>query len=244
MVPYLQKMSKSIPSLLLCTPEPTYSGSVFGIDEAGRGCLAGPVVAACVAFDWLNPQAIKALDTEVMIRDSKLMTRRQRQESAEAIKKAAVAWGIGVIDAATIDEVNILQATFRAMRKAVGDAEERGMRELRDDRGRKTRNAINDVFASVGMRFLIDGNKKVPEVAWEQEAIVDGDAKVFSIAAASILAKEHRDSLMEAFHAQDPRYGFEKHKGYGTKAHYAAIAEYGVTPLHRKTFLKKITGID
>lgn len=207
-------------SLLISTPELASHETIFGIDEAGRGCLAGPVVAACVAFDWSRRGIVEALDRDVVIRDSKLMTRIQRQKSAEAIRRVALLWGVGVVDAAMIDEINILQATFEAMRRAVGDVElpEGGM----------------------SARFLVDGNRRVPGVDWEQEAIVDGDAKVFSIAAASILAKEYRDSLMDAFHEEDPRYGFAQHKGYGTKAHYAAIAQYGVTPLHRKTFLKNI----
>lgn len=197
-------------------------GLVFGIDEAGRGCLAGPVVAACVAFDWTQPEVIRLLDERAVIRDSKLMTREQRQRSAEAIREAAMAFGVGVVGPDIIDEINILQATFEAMRRAVGDAEF----------------VVGSAIAEA--RHFIDGNKKVPGVDWAQEAIIDGDAKVFSIAAASILAKEYRDSLMDALHKEDSRYGFAQHKGYGTKVHYAAIAQYGVTPFHRKTFLKKI----
>jgi ribonuclease HII len=231
MILYLQKMGKSFPSLLLRTVEPSYAGWVFGIDEAGRGCLAGPVVAACVAFDWTKPEAIRALDKEVTIRDSKLMTRVQRQKAAEAIQNVAVTWGVGGVDAAIIDEINILQATFEAMRRAVGDAW---------DAGPLVKIGMTKGTMTAGTRYLVDGNKTVPGVDWEQEAIIDGDAKVFSIAAASILAKEHRDSLMDAFHEEDSRYGFAQHKGYGTRVHYVAIAQHGVTSLHRKTFLRNI----
>lgn len=213
-------------SLLSSTPESSFEDCVFGIDEAGRGCLAGPVVAACVAFDWVKIDAIQALDAAVTIRDSKLMTRAQRREASVAIREVAVAWGVGVVDVEMIDEINILQATFEAMRRAVGMC-------------RDTDRTDGDGYDGCEqVRFLVDGNKKVPGVDWEQEAIIDGDAKVFSIAAASILAKEHRDSFMDALHVQYPDYAFDRHKGYGTKAHYEAIAKYGVTPFHRKTFLK------
>lgn len=216
-------------SSLLSSFERDLGGVVFGIDEAGRGCLAGPVVAACVAFDWTKPDEVAVLNDRVVIRDSKLMTRAQRQEAAQAIQEVAMAWGVGVVDAATIDDINILQATFEAMRRAV--------RDLRGDGSWEKRGMVRDA-GTINARYLVDGNKKVPGVDWHQEAIIDGDAKVFSIAAASILAKEHRDSLMDAVHAAYPDYAFDRHKGYGTKAHYAAIAAHGVTPLHRKTFLK------
>ena len=191
-------------------------GSVFGIDEAGRGCLAGPVVAACVVFDWSDEKMIRALDRRVIIRDSKLMSRVQRQESAKAIQEVAVAFGVGVVESEVIDEINILQATFEAMRKAA--------------RG---------IMHADGI-YLIDGNKTVPNVLWNQRAIVSGDAKVFSIAAASILAKEHRDALMDKLHESYPVYGFAQHKGYGTKMHREAILQFGPSPFHRRTFLKKL----
>jgi ribonuclease HII len=210
-------------SLLVEAPELERKGIVFGVDEVGRGCLAGPVVAACVAFDWSKPEVIIELNDRVVIRDSKLMSRAQRVEAAKAIREVAVSFGIGEVDSATIDEINILQATFEAMRKAVGDA---------------TDGDGCDGYERA--HHFIDGNQRVPGVDWEQEAIVDGDAKVFSIAAASIIAKEYRDSLMEVLHETYPQYGFAQHKGYGTKQHYAAIVEHGIIAEHRKSFLKKL----
>ncbi len=167
-------------------------GIVFGVDEVGRGCLAGPVVAACVAFDWSKPEVICELNDRVVIRDSKLMSRVQRMKAAKAIREVATVFGIGEVDSVTIDEINILQATFEAMRRAVGDACRRERFE--------TVPYVRDVT-----RFMIDGNKTVPGVDWNQEAIIDGDAKVFSIAAASIVAKEYRDSLMEVLHETYPQ---------------------------------------
>lgn len=215
-------------SLLEHALEREKGGLVFGIDEVGRGCLAGPVVAACVAFDWSKPEVIAELNDRVVIRDSKLMSRVQRVEAAKLIREVAVSFGIGEVDAVTIDEINILQATFEAMRRAVG-----GSWEVMKLGG-------NEVRGEGKIHYFIDGNQKIPGVDWEQEAIVDGDAKVFSIAAASIIAKEYRDSLMEVLHETHPQYGFAQHKGYGTKQHYAALAEHGIISEHRRSFLKKI----
>lgn len=203
-------------------------GMIFGVDEVGRGCLAGPVVAACVAFDWSKPEVISDVNDRVVIRDSKLMSRAQRIEAAKAIREVAISFGIGEVDSATIDEMNILQATFEAMRRAVGGSYE------------EKKLGSYEVGGEGRIHYFIDGNQTVPGVDWEQEAIIDGDAKVFSIAAASIIAKEHRDSLMEVLHETYPQYGFAQHKGYGTKQHYAAIAEHGIIAEHRKSFLKKI----
>jgi ribonuclease HII len=203
-------------SLLLHTPERSRGGSIAGIDEVGRGCVAGPVVAACVVFSWDSFSELEALDRRVRIRDSKLMTRAQRTLGAELIREHALFVGVGLVEADVIDEINILQATFEAMRLA-----------------QKAAGCPPDTF------YFIDGNKTVPEVSWRQKAVVDGDAQIFSIAAASIIAKEYRDSLMERLHEQYPSYFFAKHKGYGTKEHYAAIQAHGILPVHRKTFLKR-----
>ncbi len=215
-------------SLLENTLERGRNGMIFGVDEVGRGCLAGPVVAACVAFDWSKPEVIAELNDRVVIRDSKLMSRVQRVEAAKAIREVAVSFGIGEVDSVTIDEINILQATFEAMRRAVGRS------------GEVMKLGSNEVGSEVSTHYFIDGNQKVPGVDWDQETIVDGDAQVFSIAAASIIAKEYRDSLMEVLHETYPQYGFAQHKGYGTKQHYAAIAEHGIIAEHRRSFLKKI----
>ncbi len=216
-------------SLLSSPLEYTLNGIVFGVDEVGRGCLAGPVVAACVAFDWSKPEIVRALNERVVIRDSKMMSRKQRSEAAQAIREVAMSFGVGEVDAVTIDKINILQATFEAMRRAVATSVTTDVAGRRDD--------------PTGRLYLIDGNKTVPNVDWEQEAIIDGDAKVFSIAAASIVAKEYRDQLMETLHETYPQYGFAQHKGYGTKQHYAAIAEHGIISEHRRTFLKKVIGL-
>lgn len=183
---------------------------ICGIDEAGRGPLAGPVCAAAVI---LRP------DTEIEgLNDSKKLTEKKRELLFPIIKEKAAAYGIGFASEQEIDEINILNATFLAMKRA---AEQLSVQP--------------DLF-------LVDGNQKprigdVPEVT-----VVKGDAKSMSIAAASVLAKVSRDHYMLEMAEKYPQYDFEKHKGYGTKLHYEKIAEYGISPIHRRTFLKKILG--
>lgn len=181
--------------------------AVCGVDEAGRGPLAGPVVAAAVIL----PQGI-ALPG---VNDSKKITEKKREILFDFVKENALAYGIGEASETEIDEINILQATFVAMRRAIEALQ------------------IPADFA------LIDGNR-IAGLSIPAETVVGGDGRVLSIAAASILAKVTRDRYMREMAVQYPQYGFEKHKGYGTKAHYAAIAEHGICPLHRKTFLKKV----
>lgn len=188
----------------------------IGVDEVGRGCLAGPVVTGAVMFDWSKPEAIYDLAKRVSIHDSKTLSRTQRKESAAAIREVAIGVGIGQIDAREIDEINILQATLRAMKIAV-----ESIVELEDRKHRLV---------------LVDGNQRIPEFMIHQETVIGGDAKIFSIAAASIIAKEHRDSMMEEFDKEFPGYNFSSHKGYGTKAHCEAIRLIGLSPLHRTTF--------
>lgn len=183
----------------------------IGVDEVGRGCLAGPVVAGAVMFDWGNPDPILSLAQQFPICDSKTLSRKQRKETSAAIRAVALAIGVAEIDSAIIDEINILQATLRAMKGAV---ERVGRGEV----------------------VFVDGNQRIPHLSMVQETIIDGDAKIFSIAAASIVAKEYRDSLMEQFDEEFPGYDFSSHKGYGTKAHIAAIRLLGLTPIHRRTF--------
>jgi ribonuclease HII len=180
---------------------------IAGIDEAGRGPLAGPVVAAAVVFE---PGAfIPGVD------DSKKLSPRVRSELFDQILGNALAVGIGSVDNAVIDEINILNATFLAMDRAVG---------------------------SLGIRpghLLIDGNLFRPGPAASGipfSTVVGGDGECFSIAAASIVAKVARDRLMEDFDRQYPGYGFAKHKGYGTADHRAAILRLGVSPIHRRSF--------
>lgn len=181
--------------------------AVCGVDEAGRGPLAGPVVAAAVIL----PQGIELPG----VNDSKKITEKKRELLFDFVKENALAYGIGEASETEIDEINILQATFLAMRRAIEALQ------------------IPADFA------LIDGNR-IAGLSIPAETVVGGDGRVLSIAAASILAKVTRDRYMREMAEQYPQYGFEKHKGYGTKAHYAAIAEYGICPLHRKTFLKKV----
>ena len=183
----------------------------IGVDEVGRGCLAGPVVAGAVIFDWSKVDAIRELADQFVIRDSKTLSRERRRSTAEAIRNAALAIGIAEIDAKEIDEINILQATLKAMKNAVEELGRTGI-------------------------VLVDGNQRIPNLSIAQETIIGGDGKVFSIAAASIIAKEYRDVLMEEFDLEFPGYDFSSHKGYGTKTHQAAIRSIGLSPIHRKTF--------
>ncbi len=184
-------------------------GNICGIDEAGRGPLAGPVCAAAVI---LPPHLeIPGLD------DSKKLTDKRRRELMPIIKEQAIAWGIGFASHEEIDEINILQATFLAMERALENME------------------IKPDFA------LIDGNRE-KDFGLPVKTVVKGDSLSANIAAASVLAKVTRDDLMEAMAQEYPGYGFEIHKGYGTKAHYAALRSLGPCAIHRMSFLKKFYG--
>ncbi len=183
---------------------------VCGIDEAGRGPLAGPVHAAAV---------ILPIGLEIEgLNDSKKLTEKKREQLFDVICEKAIDYSIGIATEKEIDEINILNATFLAMHRAV-----EGLK-------------IKPDYA------LIDGNQypKIPFVT--EETVVKGDAKSMSIAAASILAKVSRDRFMLEKAKEYPEYCFEKHKGYGTKVHYEAIKEFGPSPIHRMTFLKKFYG--
>jgi ribonuclease HII len=178
-------------------------GLIAGVDEAGRGPLAGPVVAAAVILDDLNP--IMGLT------DSKKLTALKRERLYDEIRAKALCCSIAEATVEEIDELNILQATLLAMRRAV-----EGLR-LKPT------------------KVLVDGNR-LPVLNILAEAIVKGDSKVQAISAASILAKVHRDRWCQELHAQYPQYGFDAHKGYGTVAHLQALKEHGATPWHRKSF--------
>ncbi len=182
---------------------------VCGIDEAGRGPLAGPVCAAAVILP--RGLEIPGLD------DSKKLTDKRRRELMPIIKEQAIAYGIGFASHEEIDEINILQATFLAMGRALAQL------------------LVRPDFT------LIDGNRE-KDFGLPVKTVVKGDSLSASIAAASILAKVTRDDLMEAEALKYPQYRFEVHKGYGTKAHYAALTEHGPSPIHRMTFLKKFYG--
>jgi ribonuclease HII len=177
---------------------------VAGVDEAGRGPLAGPVTAAAVVL----PK-----DANIAyLNDSKKLTPKRREELFEIIKQKALFYSIQSVDNETIDKINILQATFLAMRNCITDL--------------KVKPSI----------CLIDGNHKIPNISLPQEAIIGGDAKSASIAAASILAKVTRDRIMLEYAKEYPQYFFDKHKGYGTKLHMDTLQKYGSCPIHRKTF--------
>ena len=182
---------------------------IAGVDEAGRGPLAGPVCAAAV----LLPFGLEIPG----LNDSKKLTDKKRSELYDVIVEKALAYGIAMVDEKVIDEINILQATFRAMEDAMLQL------KVKPD------------------LVLIDGNRS-RDFPFLVETVVKGDSLSANIAAASILAKVTRDRFMEKMALEYPDYGFEIHKGYGTKAHYAAIAEHGPSAIHRRTFLKKFYG--
>lgn len=180
---------------------------VAGIDEAGRGPLAGPVVAASV---------ILPKDCEILyLNDSKQLSAKRRDELFDEIKQKAIAYGIGIVSHGRIDDINILQATYEAMREAIGRMSEKQNPDL----------------------LLVDA-VHIPDVDIKQVGIVKGDAKSVSIAAASILAKVTRDRFMVEMDKLYPEYGFASHKGYGSKSHIEAIKKYGASPIHRQTFIK------
>ena len=195
----------------------TVGGSLVaaGTDEAGRGPLAGPVVAACVVL----PEDFDVIGVD----DSKKLSEKKREELFDKIQAKALAIGVGISDNITIDQINILQATKKATKEAFLEAETR----LKE----KTGQSIDVLLADA---------VTLEELDVQQEAIIKGDAKSLSIAAASIIAKVTRDRIMLEYHRQYPWYGFDRNKGYGTKAHYQGIGAYGITPIHRKTFLKNL----
>ncbi len=195
----------------------------IGVDEVGRGCLAGPVVAGAVVFDWSKIDEIRKIADEFVIRDSKTLSRERRRSTANAIRNLALSVAVAEIDATEIDEINILQATLKAMRSAVEGLQSKAL--ARNEDGLGSRRVV-----------LVDGNQCIPQLSIEQETVIGGDNKIFSIAAASIVAKEYRDTLMEEFDLKYPGYDFSSHKGYGTKKHSDAIRSIGLSPIHRKTF--------
>jgi ribonuclease HII len=183
----------------------TFAGPLIcGVDEAGRGPLAGPVVAAAVILSYdLNISGIV---------DSKRLTPNRRELLRRRIVESSTQWALGVVGPDTVDEINILQATFLAMRRAVGKL--------------KTEPDI----------IMVDGRFEIPELDIRQKALVKGDSKEISIAAASILAKTYRDMLMTQLEKKYPGYGFSKHKGYPTKEHISNLEKLGPCPVHRKSF--------
>ena len=181
--------------------------SVCGVDEAGRGPLAGPVCAAAVIL----PEGVIIAG----VNDSKKLSEKKRESLFDVIREQALSYSIAYATVDEIEEINILNATMLAMRRAIDGL---------------------DIKADYAM---IDGNK-IPPIDIDAECIVKGDAKSMSIACASILAKVSRDRLLYKYAEEYPMYGFDKHKGYGTKVHREAILKYGPCPYHRKSFLKKL----
>ncbi len=180
---------------------------IAGIDEVGRGPLAGPVYACAVIFrsDFYHHE----------VRDSKRLTSGKREELAQILIKEAISYGVGTASPAEIDKIDIRQATFLAMHRALGEL------KVKPD------------------YLLVDG-EKLPDTKYPVQGIIGGDDKSFTIGAASIIAKVTRDAFMIDLDKKYPYYKFAKNKGYGTKEHIQAIKEYGVTPIHRKSFLSKI----
>ncbi|MBR5931199.1 MAG: ribonuclease HII [Lachnospiraceae bacterium] len=180
---------------------------ICGVDEAGRGPFAGPVVAGAVILDLQDPAK------EILyLNDSKKLSEKKREALYDEIMEKAVSVGIGIVDSQVIDEINILQATYRAMREAIA-------------------------ALSVQPDFILADAVTIPGIAIPQEGIVKGDAKSVSIAAGSIIAKVTRDRIMREYDEKYPEYGFASHKGYGTKAHIEAIKKYGMLDIHRRSFI-------
>jgi ribonuclease HII len=182
-------------------------GLVCGVDEAGRGPLAGPVVAAAVILDPARPIA--------GLNDSKQLSARRRVFLAEQIRRSALAWAVAEASVEEIDRINILQASLLAMQRAV--------------------TALVDRHRLLPVQVLVDGNR-CPELAYPVAAIIGGDGKIAAIAAASILAKTVRDDGMLELHAAYPQYGFDRHMGYPTALHLQALREHGASPHHRRSF--------
>lgn len=188
---------------------------IGGVDEVGRGPLAGPVVAACVVL----PETFDLLGVD----DSKKLSEKRREELDAGIRERALAIGIGQVEAERIDEINILEATKEAMAEAV-----------------RVCNAKLLSRGGGGIEHLLIDALKIPGIDIPQTAIIKGDAASVSIAAASIIAKVYRDRLMAEYAEKYPGYALEKNKGYGTAAHYEGLRENGLTPIHRKSFLKNL----
>lgn len=188
---------------------PSYQNKLIeaGCDEAGRGCLAGPVFAAAVILprNFKNPT----------LNDSKKLNRKQRDELRSVIEQQALAFAVASVDSATIDEINILNASFLAMHRAL--------------------DSLSKKFELI----LVDGNRFKPYNNIPYHTIIQGDGKYMSIAAASILAKTHRDEYMEQQHLLYPQYDWLSNKGYGVQKHREAMRQYGQSPLHRKSFVLK-----
>lgn len=202
---------------------------IIGTDEAGRGPLAGPVVAAATMprnFKFLISNSQTDPNDQIsndenwdLIRDSKTLSPKQREKVFDFIQDNFHV-GVGICDNKTIDRMNILQASFLAMKKAIGD-----LIKNSEDFNKDAKTII-----------LLDGNKMIPSFSSEQKAVVNGDRYVKSISAASIVAKVTRDRMMQEFHQKHPHYGFDRHKGYGTRRHLDSLSRFGPCEIHRQSF--------
>lgn len=184
--------------------------SIMGVDEVGRGPLAGNVVAAAVVLPVPLPASL------CMLNDSKKLSSKKRDSLFQLITEHALAIGLGEVEPPEIDRINILQATFIAMRESVLIAAQQ--------------------LPSAVDILLVDGKHKVPGLEMKQTSLIKGDARSYAVAAASIVAKVTRDQQMRVAHSNYPQYGFDRHKGYGTEAHRIALSQYGPSPLHRRSF--------
>jgi len=189
---------------------PRLQGGLVGIDEAGRGCLAGPVVAAAVVL----PQDLTRLGVLDGLTDSKQLSAQKRDTFFYLIQEVAEHFGVGIVSSDLIDEMNILRATFLAMERAIAP--------------------IPDIAM-----ILVDGNQTIPRLTHSQQAVVGGDRQSLTIAAASVLAKVTRDRLMVDLEEHYPGYGLAQHKGYPTASHREAVRQLGLSPIHRKTFCRE-----
>ena len=216
---FLQSMGKKTtrcsPTMIL---EKRYSASgvpVLGVDEVGRGALAGPVVACAVYVDPLSEGELQQLG----VRDSKCLSAKKREALYSVLSsRPAVAYSFGCVDAKGVDSSGIVQATMDAMRQGLTRVIERRFRDVQP-------------------HILVDGKDQIPEISSPQTPVVAGDFSVLSIAVASVLAKVYRDSMMTGYGEQYPEYGFEGHKGYGSSAHIAALQRHGSCELHRQSFI-------
>ena len=200
----LEKERARIETMKVYEKEYESHGWICGIDEVGRGPLCGPVVASAV---------ILPKDCQILyLNDSKKLSEKKREELYDVIMEQAIAVGLGMATPERIDEINILQATYEAMRQAINSL--------------KVKPAV-----------LLNDAVTIPEVEIPQIPIIKGDAKSLSIAAASVIAKVTRDRMMKAYHELFPEYGFDRHKGYGSKEHIEAIQKFGPSPIHRRSFI-------
>lgn len=195
-----------------------FEGQILGCDEAGRGPLAGPVTAACVVFDLSRDHACPLYEA---LNDSKKLTEKKRLNLFDVICEQALAYCIVDVEHDEIDAINILRASLLAMERAAY-----GVHEA----------LLEKAMLNQGAYVILDGNQSIPHFRLPQASYVKGDARSLSIAAASVLAKVHRDQRMLAYDVIYPGYGFAKHKGYPTKNHREAIQKLGVLPIHRKSF--------